>query len=361
MRRPECYGREDAATRIPNPMYASNAGTTPMWQPQSLRSLADAAAKIPNPMYASHEGATRMRQPLPSWRSLANADVKMLNPMYASSSANPPMDQPKTDYQARANDDENTPDATYANIPDDPPMDQPQTDYHANVDENMPDATPASVPDDPPMDQPQTDYQARANDDENKPDGTHASIQDDIRQLSTAVDAFTRDQDDMSATVDALKRGLDNERNRTIALEQRLHQIEKTLTSCPEGYTIWRYICYKAFYTLKNFDDAAATCRVDGGTLAMPRDADTNTFLASLEKSKTHGFWIGLHDRREEGKFEWVDGSALGSYSSWAPGEPNDHNEDEDCAATWEDQVWNDAHCSGLQMNFICQTAPGCP
>ncbi|KAI8510715.1 Fibrinogen C domain-containing protein 1 [Branchiostoma belcheri] len=93
--------------------------------------------------------------------------------------------------------------------------------------------------------------------------------QDDVRQLSTTVDALKRDQD-------ALKRDLESERNRAATLEQRLHDF---LTSCPGGYTIWRGICYKAFDTRKTIDQAAAACRADGGTLAMPRDAETNAFL----------------------------------------------------------------------------------
>ncbi|KAI8482040.1 Glutamate receptor ionotropic, delta-1 [Branchiostoma belcheri] len=146
--------------------------------------------------------------------------------------------------------------------------------------------------------------------------------QDDMRQLSTTVDALKRDleilkrdQDDMrqlSTTVDALKRGLDNERSRTATLQQRLHEIGKTLR-----YTIWREICYKAFDMEKTFGSAEVICRQHGGTLAMPRDADTNAFLGSLHKFVDNRkiFWIGLHDQREEGKFEWVDGSALGSYN----------------------------------------------
>ncbi|KAI8510536.1 hypothetical protein Bbelb_114520 [Branchiostoma belcheri] len=150
--------------------------------------------------------------------------------------------------------------------------------------------------------------------------------------MSTTVDALKRDQDGMSTTVDALERDLDNERNRTAALEQRLHEIEKTLLS----YTIWRGICYKACNTLKTFSEADEACRVDGGTLAMPRDADTNAFLVSLYKpvmmNDHTSFWFGLHDQRKEGRFEWVDGSALGPYNSWGPQEPNDAGSGEDCA-----------------------------
>ncbi|XP_019647208.1 PREDICTED: C-type lectin domain family 3 member A-like [Branchiostoma belcheri] len=166
----------------------------------------------------------------------------------------------------------------------------------------------------------------------------------------------------LSTTVDALKRDLDNERNRAAALEQRLHEIEKTLPSCPEGYTIGRGICYKACNTLKTFSEADATCRVDGGTLAMPRDADTNDFLVSLYKPVNDhtSFWFGLHDQREEGRFEWVDGSALGPYNSWAPKEPNDAGSGEDCAvySAKLKHKWNDQPCH-FQLYFICQAAPG--
>ncbi|XP_078697383.1 uncharacterized protein LOC144925294 [Branchiostoma floridae x Branchiostoma belcheri] len=195
------------------------------------------------------------------------------------------------------------------------------------------------------------------------------SNKQEISQLTTTVDALKRDQEDMSTTVDALKRDLDNERNRTATLEQRLHEIEnrKTLPSCPEGYTKWRGICYKAFNTAKTFDHAAAACRADGGALAMPRDAGTNAFLISLYKSvsEDRSFWIGLHYQREEGRFEWVDGSALGSYNNWSPGQPdNYYGGRADCVrysgrSSLKDK-WADYYCD-RQFYFICQAAPGHP
>ncbi|XP_035660163.1 collectin-12-like [Branchiostoma floridae] len=89
--------------------------------------------------------------------------------------------------------------------------------------------------------------------------------------------------------------------------------------SCPEGYTKWRETCYKAFNEYKSggtFNEATETCRRDGGTLAMPRDAETNKFLVSLERNKGSFYWIGLHDQRSEGLFEWVDGSVLGRFKN---------------------------------------------
>ncbi|XP_078697455.1 uncharacterized protein LOC144925352 [Branchiostoma floridae x Branchiostoma belcheri] len=221
------------------------------------------------------------------------------------------------------------------------------------------------------------------------------SNKQEISQLSTTVDALKRDQDDMSTTVDALKRNqdglkrdqdtlrrlsttvdalkrdqdalkrdLDNGRSPTATSEPRLQ--EKALPSCPEGYTKWRGTCYKVFGKEETFDNAAAACRADGGTLAMPRDAGTNAFLSQLSDSvcRLCLFWIGLHYQREEGKFEWVDGSALGPYSSWGSGEPDNYEGREDCVrysaySAWKDK-WTDYPCD-WRSYFICQAAPGRP
>ncbi|KAI8481659.1 hypothetical protein Bbelb_405770 [Branchiostoma belcheri] len=111
---------------------------------------------------------------------------------------------------------------------------------------------------------------------------------------------------------------------------------------------------------------AAATCHADGGTLAMPRDAETNIFLKSLygSVSTSQVFWFGLHDQREEGKFEWIEGTPLinGTYSSWSPGQP-DNWYNEDCVHYFSsdkmvEQKWNDSRCNYLK-GFICQVNPG--
>ncbi|XP_066297932.1 collectin-11-like [Branchiostoma lanceolatum] len=94
--------------------------------------------------------------------------------------------------------------------------------------------------------------------------------------------------------------------------------------SCPGGYTEFCGICYKMFKTMQTFSEASATCRTNGGTLAMPRDAQINDFLISLYRKSVNNMnsWFGLHGRREEGKFEWVDGSPLGEYNFWGKSQP---------------------------------------
>ncbi|XP_078692943.1 uncharacterized protein LOC144922769 [Branchiostoma floridae x Branchiostoma belcheri] len=253
--------------------------------------------------------------------------------------------------------------------------------------------------------------QARILDSE-APQGALKRKPDDLRQLSATVEALKRDQDALKRVQDALKRGQDAlkrdqdalKRNqdalkraqdalkrdqdalkqrdqndvrrlsttadalkrRTTATELHLHKIGHTITSCPKGYIVWRGTCYKAFKKMKTFSQAAAACREDGGTLAMPRDAGTDAFLISLHKSVSDhwNFWIGLHDQREEGRFEWVDGSPLGSYSSWGPEEPNNFFGMQDCvcysAMPHEKDKWDDQQCFMLYY-FICQAAPERP
>ncbi|KAI8516822.1 hypothetical protein Bbelb_054030 [Branchiostoma belcheri] len=138
---------------------------------------------------------------------------------------------------------------------------------------------------------------------------------------------------------------------------------------CPKGYSKLRGTCYKAFSFSANFGDSVLHCRLDGGTLAMPRDADTNNFLIYLKNSvnKDSYFWFGLHDQPREGSFEWIDGSALvvESYTSWAPGEPNTQDEKEDCANYFNSNneaanKWNDDNCN-KPFPFICQVDIGRP
>ncbi|XP_078577656.1 uncharacterized protein LOC144862753 isoform X1 [Branchiostoma floridae x Branchiostoma japonicum] len=131
---------------------------------------------------------------------------------------------------------------------------------------------------------------------------------------------------------------------------------------CSSGYQMHSGVCYKAFNTPKNFRDASSICAADGGTLAMPKDAGTNAFLLSLKNAVDQAgfFWFGLVDQHQEGGWEWIDGTPLGSYRSWGPGEPN-NSDDEDCAEFFP-SAWNDAPCSRADRKFICQKIPaGCP
>ncbi|XP_019623048.1 PREDICTED: C-type lectin domain family 4 member M-like [Branchiostoma belcheri] len=134
--------------------------------------------------------------------------------------------------------------------------------------------------------------------------------------------------------------------------------------TCPDGYKMYREVCYKVFDTYKTFSQSAETCRADGGTLAMPRDAGINAFLYSLttELGSNDDFWVGLHDQGQEGQWMWLDGTALGApggdggnYSAWAADQPNSFTGEEDCALLHTG--WYDHNCQSAE-GFICQVMP---
>ncbi|XP_066291083.1 lithostathine-1-beta-like [Branchiostoma lanceolatum] len=129
----------------------------------------------------------------------------------------------------------------------------------------------------------------------------------------------------------------------------------------PDGYQKYRRICYKAFLSLKTFNDSALTCQADGDTLAMPRDAGIDAYLVSLINAAPGSdlFWFGLHDKRDEGQWEWMDGTALGTgYSRWAYGEPSNLAGDQHCAMYLKQ--WVDFQCE-RKFRFICQVATSSP
>ena len=66
-------------------------------------------------------------------------------------------------------------------------------------------------------------------------------------------------------------------------------------------------------------------------------------------------YWVVVNDKEVEGEWVWPRGDAL-SYEPWAPGEPNDYGDGEDCAAfNWNGRErWNDVVC-GNAHGFVCE------
>ncbi|XP_035693983.1 uncharacterized protein LOC118428115 [Branchiostoma floridae] len=131
-----------------------------------------------------------------------------------------------------------------------------------------------------------------------------------------------------------------------------------TCEGCHAGYRVHLANCYKAFNDKKSYVDAASVCRADGGRLATPRDKITNQFLITLKNKldDSSWFWLGMDDRGREGSWRYIDGTRLGEFQPWAPGEPNQHGGNEDCGMFYQNprNDWNDQDCSS-KLYFICQ------
>merc|ERR1712042_21805 len=108
---------------------------------------------------------------------------------------------------------------------------------------------------------------------------------------------------------------------------------------------------FKLHNSKKNWQDAQQTCQMEGGNLVTVDTSEINNILKSEKKR----IWIGASDLETEETFLWTNGKPL-SYSSWAPGEPNNHGNREDCVEVnfRSPGLWNDAVCGALRP-FMCE------
>ena len=121
----------------------------------------------------------------------------------------------------------------------------------------------------------------------------------------------------------------------------------------------------------RSFSAARTYCRdVLGGDLAsIESEAEKNEVLALLTGTRA---WIGLTRTVENPPtstdatlWRWVDGSAYifgTTYTNWANGEPNDYQNNENCAVMYSNSdkngpfapgEWNDEFCTATYP-FVC-------
>ncbi|XP_019621921.1 PREDICTED: uncharacterized protein LOC109468117 [Branchiostoma belcheri] len=110
-----------------------------------------------------------------------------------------------------------------------------------------------------------------------------------------------------------------------------------------------------------DYATAQARCAAEGGTVALPLDTNEQAYLVFFKNclNQNAQFWLGLS--RPVGT--WVDsqGSALGGFSAWAPGEPDERTKL--CSRlvfgaqsnSERRNKWADAPC-GESFRYICKT-----
>ena len=99
-----------------------------------------------------------------------------------------------------------------------------------------------------------------------------------------------------------------------------------------------------------DFWNGGYSCYAIGGYPVTVNDAAENEMVRLLAGEQNA--WIGLHDGREEGRFEWMVGSS--NYTNWSEGEPNNYNDREDCVEITPDGLWNDNYC-GARRRVVCE------
>ncbi|KAL0969115.1 hypothetical protein UPYG_G00222780 [Umbra pygmaea] len=166
-----------------------------------------------------------------------------------------------------------------------------------------------------------------------------------------------------------------NIRKENTQLQLRITSLAESCGQCLVGWDLLNSTCYyfaiSEEFTSRSWEEARKECLRNGADLVVIDSWEEQDFInkaiQALRYSSRNwhltGFWIGLKDDEKEGSWKWQNGNEL-THGYWAPGEPNDYRNIEDCAAiypknhpsnTWDPKKnWNDAPCS-TPLKWICE------
>jgi len=118
-----------------------------------------------------------------------------------------------------------------------------------------------------------------------------------------------------------------------------------------------QYYCSKEKAT---WHTAKAMCESQGGHLAVINSAEENQMLSGFLNDQSA--YIGLNDFAQEGNFKWCNDDPL-TYSNWYPGQPDNHEGNQDVARLLPNSVWDDInHLYKLEyiLEIPCLTIQQC-
>ncbi|GCB78168.1 hypothetical protein scyTo_0016794 [Scyliorhinus torazame] len=122
---------------------------------------------------------------------------------------------------------------------------------------------------------------------------------------------------------------------------------------CPDQWRWFQQNCYYFSSVTKDYTDAQRSCTSMHANLVVINSAEEKAFLQRWNQKGGH--WIGLSDSICEGDWRWVDGTDYASsVKFWRQGEPNDDNNNEDCAELHVCGEWNDLPCT-VKQYWICE------
>ncbi|XP_030643643.1 low affinity immunoglobulin epsilon Fc receptor-like [Chanos chanos] len=181
---------------------------------------------------------------------------------------------------------------------------------------------------------------------------SNSNLRNEKDQLQTSKNNLIKERDQLKTSNSNLRNERDQLQTSNNKLVEERDQLKRQLSDCEkqciEPLKSFRSHCYFISTEEKSWSESRQDCRDRGADLVIINSSEQ--FVTSL---KTRA-WIGLTDRDTEGRWQWMDGTAL-STGYWAPGEPNDDSGGEDCAEirpSLSDPLknWNDLPFLNTQM-----------
>ncbi|KAG7465883.1 hypothetical protein MATL_G00158440 [Megalops atlanticus] len=141
----------------------------------------------------------------------------------------------------------------------------------------------------------------------------------------------------------------------TRALQSEVQAMKESLSKFEKAtsFQLFKKVGKKYFVSdkrLGTFEEALKFCSDAGAILALPRGSEENKALSQLIPDSQYA-WLGVNDRETEGKFVDVQNKPL-QFTSWKSGEPNNHQNKEDCALITPNGSWNDISCDAKVTIF---------
>ncbi|XP_032107880.1 low affinity immunoglobulin epsilon Fc receptor isoform X2 [Sapajus apella] len=127
--------------------------------------------------------------------------------------------------------------------------------------------------------------------------------------------------------------------------------------ACPENWVSFQQKCYYFGKGTKQWVHARYACEDVEGQLVSIHSHEEQDFL--IKHASRTGSWIGLRNLDLKGEFIWMDGTPV-DYSNWAPEEPTNRNQGEDCVMMRGSGDWNDIYCDRKLGAWVCDRLATC-
>ncbi|XP_067249320.1 asialoglycoprotein receptor 1-like [Chanodichthys erythropterus] len=167
------------------------------------------------------------------------------------------------------------------------------------------------------------------------------------KNLTNERDQLLTNITNLSEERDGLKIKTNNLTNERDQLKLEKNDLQMILGKL-DGWVYSKSSLYFISSEKRNWTESRRYCTERGADLIIINNRAEQEFVSF------DNFWIGLTDSDEEGRWKWVDGTNM-TYEFWWIGEPNNSNNDEDCAYTFS-SGWNDYPCNRV-IRWICETA----